>query len=303
MPRRLPSLTALRAFEAAARHQSLTLAASELHVTHAAISRQVRRLEEELGLRLFRRTGNRVVLTKPGSDLLAVVAHAFDSIAAGARRIGNDRASRRLVLAVDPGLAARWLNTRIAAFHRIEPGIDVEIIPTLDLVPFPNDEVDAAIHYAFADPPAGLRWLRLISVEAFPVCSPALGSSIRVPADLASHRLLHEQDTSWWRRWLERVGETGVDWSKGLIYRDSGLGLDASAAGQGVAIGDNLLAFPELADGRLVKPFAATLKSGSYFLVMPESGARHPGLAAFEAWLVEAFTAQVAASGEFAGDI
>jgi LysR family glycine cleavage system transcriptional activator len=302
MPRKMPSLTALRAFEAAARHQSFTLAARELFVTHAAISRQVRRLERDMGLRLFQRAGNRVSLTAPGVDLRAVVASAFDAIAAGARRVADAHAHRRLVLTVDPGLAQRWLNARLAAFHRMQPDVDVEIIPTLELVGFPNDAVDAAIHYAFADPPAGLRWVHLIRVAAFPVCAPALLDDLRAPADLARHRLLHEQDTSWWRRWLARVGETGVDWSKGLIYRDSGLVLDAAASGQGVAIGDNLLAYEELAAGRLVRPFAATLPSGSYYLIMADGATRHPNLPAFEAWLIEQFQAQVGASARFGGE-
>ncbi|MGD9741687.1 MAG: LysR substrate-binding domain-containing protein [Dongiaceae bacterium] len=301
MRRRMPSLAALRSFEAAARHENFTLAAQELLVTHAAISRQVRRLEEELAVRLFDRTGNRVSLNGAGRDLLAILSRAFDGIAAATNRLSVGRQANRLVLSVDPGLAARWLNARLSRFHRIQPEVDVEIIPSLELAAFPNDLIDAAIHYAFEDPPSELQWIRLISLEAFPVCSPRLvedGPGLRAPADLARHRLLHEQNTTWWRRWLTLVGEHRIDWSKGPIYHDSSLVLDAAAASQGVAIGDNLLAFEQLDDGRLVKPFAATCPSGSYYLVMPELD--QPVLRRFETWLVEEFAIQAAESARWA---
>ena len=294
MPRTMPSLAALRTFEAAARHQSFSLAAQELHVTHAAVSRQVRRLEEALGLSLFARTGNRVALTPAGADLLPVLSGAFDTIAAATGRLAAGRRSGRLVLSVDPGLAARWLNARLERFHRIAPGVDVEIIPALDLAAFSQGRADAAIHYSFVPPDPMVRSLWLITVEAFPVCSPRLMAqgSLRDPGDLAHCRLLHEQDTSWWRRWLTLAGVDGVDWSRGLVYHDSSLVLDAAAEGQGVAVGDNLLAYEALVSGRLVKPFGPTCPSGSYYLLKPERPREHPALAIFEAWLVNEFAIQ-----------
>ena len=304
MSRTMPSLTALRSFEAAARHQSFSLAADELHVTHAAISRQVRRLEETLEVRLFTRTGNRVVLTPAGADLLPVLSRAFDAIATATDRAADGRRTGRLVLSVDPGLAARWLNTRLERFHRSAPDVDVEIIPALDLAAFSQGRADAAIHYCFTQPLPADRSVWLIAVEAFPVCSPRLveaGGLARV-SDLARHRLLHEQDTSWWRRWLTLAGAEEVDWSKGLIYHDSSLVLDAAVAGQGVAVGDNLLAFEELAAGRLVKPFGPTLRSGSYYLLKPERGREHPALAAFETWLVDETTLQAREGSRWVDD-
>ena len=294
MTRSMPSLTSLRSFEAAARHQSFSLAADELLVTHAAISRQVRRLEDALDLRLFERTGNRVVLTRAGADLLAVLSGAFDTIAAATGRLKAGRETGRLVLSVDPGLAARWLNRRLERFHRIAPQVDVEIIPALDLAAFDQGRVDAAIHYSFVPPDPEIRSAWLITVEAFPVCSPGLveEAGLVLPADLARCRLLHEQDTSWWRRWLSLAGASQVDWSKGLIYHDSSLVLDAAVAGQGVAVGDDLLAFEELAAGRLVTPFAPSCPSGSYYLLKPERALEHPGLAAFEPWLINEFAIQ-----------
>lgn len=302
MTRTMPSLTALRSFEAAARHQSFSLAADELLVTHAAISRQVRRLEEALDVRLFERTGNRVLLTAAGADLLPVLSRAFDTIAAATHRVAAGRQSRRLVLSVDPGLASRWLNGRLERFHRVAPDVDVEIIPTLDLVDFTRAGVDAAVHYSFTPPDEALRSVWLMAVEAFPVCSPGLMAAqpgLSDPADLACHRLLHEQDTSWWQRWLKLAGVQGVDWSKGTVYRDSGLVLDAAVAGHGVAVGDNLLAYEQLAAGDLVKPFGPTLPSGHYYLVKPERAIEHPALAVFQAWLVNESSIQALESGRW----
>ena len=304
MSRTMPSLTALRSFEAAARHQSFSLAADELHVTHAAISRQVRRLEETLDVRLFTRTGNRVVLTPAGADLLPVLSRAFDAIATATDRAADGRRTGRLVLSVDPGLAARWLNTRLERFHRTAPEVDVEIIPALDLTAFSQGRADAAIHYSFTQPLPADRSVWLIAVEAFPVCSPRLveAGGLAATSDLARHRLLHEQDTSWWRRWLTLAGVEEVDWTKGLIYHDSSLVLDAAVAGQGVAVGDNLLAFEELVAGRLVKPFGPTLRSGSYYLLKPDRGSEHPALAAFETWLVGETTLQAAEGSRWVDD-
>jgi LysR family glycine cleavage system transcriptional activator len=298
----MPSLTALRTFEAAGRYQNFTLAAQELLVTHAAVSRQIRRLEYELAVRLFHRTGNRVELTAAGSDLLHVLTPAFDSIAVATNRASAGRRPNRLVLCVDPGLAARWLNERLADFRRLDPGIDVEIFPSLNLIPFEREQVDAAIHYAYVAPAAPLRSVHLIAVEAFPVCSPRLladGRGLRTPGDLADHRLLHEQDTTWWRRWLELVGEDDVDWSKGAVYHDSGLVLDAAAAGQGVAVGDNVLAFEALEDGRLIRPFVQTCPSGSYYFVKPAPDLQHPALPTFETWLVQECADQATRSAKW----
>lgn len=294
MSRILPSLTALRTFESAARHENFSLAAEELHVTHAAVSRQVRRLEEALEVRLFERTGNRVGLTAAGADLLPVLSRAFDTIAAATGRLAAGRQTGRLVLSVDPGLAARWLNTRLERFHRIVPQVDVEIIPALDLAPFARGRADAAIHYSFTPPEPAMRSVWLMAVEAFPVCSPVLQQEegLRIAADLARFRLLHEQDTSWWRRWLTLAGIEGVDGTKGLVYHDSSLVLDAAAEGQGVAIGDNLLGFGALATGRLIRPFGPTCPSGSYYLIKPERTLEHPALAVFEAWLINEFAIQ-----------
>ena len=222
-------------------------------------------------------------------------------VAAATGRLAEGRENGRLVLSVDPGLAARWLNARLEHFHRIAPGVDVEIIPSLDLAAFSQGRADAAIHYSFTPPEPTVRSVWLITVEAFPVCSPRLidEGGLREPADLCNCRLLHEQDTSWWRRWLALAGVEGVDWTRGLVYHDSSLVLDAAAEGQGVAVGDNLLAFEALASGRLVKPFATTCPSGSYYLLKPEKAMEHPAVVAFEAWLVNAFAIQGAAGARW----
>ncbi len=294
MARTLPSLTALKAFEAAARHQSFKAAAEELHVTHAAISRQVKALEAQLGLSLFERLNRRVLLTAAGRELLPVLERAFDEISTVSRRLAAPPTRGRLVLSVDPGFATRWLLRRLSRFRDHHSNIEVEIIPSLELLRFPHASIDAAIYYG-QGPWPGLRQELLFSLCVFPVCGPDLVTGphpLRRPGDLRHHRLLHERSVDWWRVWLQEAGAPEVDWSAGPIFHDSNLPLDAAAAGEGVAVGDNLLAIDDLESGRLCKPFALTCPTGSYYLVSPQDQADHVKLAAFRGWLRQACDAE-----------
>lgn len=286
--RRVPSLTALRAFESAGRHESFKAASEELHVSQAAISRQVRLLETQLGVLLFERLNRRVRLTEPGARYHAALRQAFDAIAAATSQATRGRHPGRLVLSVDPGFAARWLMPRLGRFRTMHPMTEVDILPSLQLVPLPHPGIDAAIHYGKPSQP-GLRCDLLLRVRAFPVCSPALMRGtppLRRPADLCGHRLLHEASTDWWGRWLRAARVTGVDSTAGPIYHDSNLALDAAIAGEGVALGDDCLAFADLQSGRLVKPFNLACSSGSYYFVYPALAKPDASIAAFRSWLI-----------------
>jgi LysR family glycine cleavage system transcriptional activator len=304
VPRSLPSLTALRAFEAAARHQSFKDAAAELSVTHAAISRQVRDLEVALDTALFVRLNRRVVLTEAGRAYSAVLRRAFDDIAAATRRLDDVTARGRLVLLVEPALASRWLVHRLKVFRARHPDVEVEIKPAPGPVDIPRDLAHAAICYGRSGRP-GVRHDLLFALRAFPVCTPAVAAGpppLRRPADLAGHRLLHEVSTEWWQRWLEAAGAADVDWTRGPIYHDAILALDAALEGEGVAIGDSLLAYPDLEAGRLVKPFDFTLATGAYYFISPDTPAEPPKLAAFRAWLLAEAAAQARASERWERD-
>jgi LysR family glycine cleavage system transcriptional activator len=286
--RRLPSLTALRAFESAGRHESFKAASEELHVTQAAISRQVRLLETRLRVALFERLNRRVRLTEPGTRYLAMLRQAFDAIGVATDQVGRGSHPGRLVLSVDPGFAARWLMPRLRRFRTAHPMTEVDIVPSLELVPLPHPGIDAAIHYGKPSHP-GLRHDMLLRVRAFPVCSPALRAGtppLRRPADLRGHRLLHEASTDWWGRWLRAARVSGVDSTAGPIYHDSNLALDAAIAGEGVALGDDCLAFADLQSGRLMKPFRLACNSGTYYFVYPDLPEPDAAIAAFRTWLL-----------------
>jgi LysR family glycine cleavage system transcriptional activator len=288
MRRILPSLTALRAFEAAARNGSFKAAAGELHVTEAAVSRQIRLLETDLGARLFDRLNRRVELTPMGAAYFASIREAFDIIDGSTRRASRRKSRRTLVLAVDPGLAVRWLIPRMRAFRTACPDVEVEIHPSLALTTLPHPEIDAVIFYGRAND-ASLRQDFMMDVTAFPVCIPAMlkgPNALRRPADLSNQVLLHETSTDWWERWLSAAGCADVDGKSGTIYHDTNFALDAAVLGEGVAVGDDCLAYVDLKAGRLVRPFPLALNSGSYFLIYPGDAGTERQLAPFREWLL-----------------
>src|SRR3989440_9185674 len=210
MTARLPSLNGLRAFEAAARHLSFTQAASELNVTQTAISHQIKRLEEELGVRLFIRQNRSLALTQQAQEYLPGIRAAFNDL-----RLATDRLLRKdddhvLTVSTLASLAAKWLLPRLTAFQEAHPGIDVRITTSTNLVDFQRDNVDAAIRYGRGQW-AGLRADWLMADELFPVCSPALlqgDKPLRSPQDLAHHTLLHSSGgyDDDWRLWLTAAG-------------------------------------------------------------------------------------------------
>ncbi len=294
MARRLPSLNALRAFEAAARHLSFTRAAEELHVTQAAVSHQIKGLEEQLGLPLFRRLNRRLLLTDAGQAYLPALSEAFDRIAAATDRLSAGRGGGALKISTLPSTAAKWLLPRLSRFRDRHPDIDILVSAAHALVDFRRDDVDLAIRYGRGVYP-GLECLPLMPDEIFPVCSPGLlanGPPLKGPEDLSRHTLLHDQTTEGevqnWRNWFDMVGVRSVDPGRGPGFSDSNLVLEAAAAGQGVALGRRSLALADLASGRLVIPFGPIVPSqNKYYIVYPPTKAAQPSLAAFRDWLLE----------------
>lgn len=291
MTARLPSLNGLRAFEAAARHLSFTVAASELHVTQTAVSHQIRRLEEELGIRLFVRQNRALALTPEAKDYLPGIRAAFNDL-----RLATDRLLRRdddhvLTVSTLASLAAKWLLPRLATFQESHPGIDVRITTSPGLVDFRNGDVDAAIRYGRGHWP-GTRAEWLTADELFPVCSPALLESdkpLRCPEDLVHHTLLHSSGgyDDDWRLWLTAAGlPSNISKQPGLTFDLILLTLQAAIDGSGVAMGRTSYVEADIAKGRLVVPFKVTLPADAgFYLVSPEAKADPPKLGAFRQWL------------------
>jgi LysR family glycine cleavage system transcriptional activator len=297
MNQRLPSLNALRAFEAAARHLSLTKAARELNVTPAAVSHQVKALEADLGVSLLRRVKGEFVLTETAQTVRPVLSAGFDRIAEAVRRLRADEALRFLTVSVSPTFAANWLVRRLGAFKMAFPEIDVRLQTTNEITDFAREGVDIAIRFGAGEYP-GLHAIRLFDEEIFPVCSPALlerGPPLVHPADLAGHTLLHVE-WSWamtrgepldWQMWLHAAGADEVDATRGPRFSYASFALQAAADGQGLALGSEALAGDDLAAGRLVRPFDVVLPVNfAYYLVYPEDTAERPKIANFRHWIL-----------------
>ncbi len=289
MARTLPPLNALRAFEAAARHLSFTAAAAELNVTQAAISHQVKALEERLDIKLFRRSGRRLLLTDAAQGYLTEVATAFDRLAAATRRLKATETRGVLNATVMPSFAGKWLLPRLGRFRAAHPEIDLRISSSAELIDLRRTDFDVGIRIGHN----GGNWpgLRtdLISTEfCFPVCSPALlaTGTLREPTDLRHHVLLHDQSDDW-QIWFRLVGVTGIDTTRGPGFNDASMVIQAAIDGQGVAIARGMLAAEDLAAGRLVRLFGHSFPADyAYYLACPEADADHPKIAAFRIWLL-----------------
>jgi LysR family glycine cleavage system transcriptional activator len=287
MARVLPSLNALKAFEAAARHESFTVAADELNVTHAAISRHIRELEAWLGTKLFVRTGRGVELTEKGKAYVADITRGFDMLAAATENVASRRRRRRqqLVVSVEPSFAALWLVPRLGRFTAANPEIELVVDSTHRLVDFARGEADVGIRYG-----KGI-WPNVASdvltlTHMTPVCSPALAEArhVRDPADLDPALLLQEETRRYWYEWLEAAGVDDRVSPEGPTL-GLHLTIPAAEAGQGFALADEVIAGDALVGGRLVQPFAIWVAKYGYYFVRDAARKDTKAMAAFHAWL------------------
>lgn len=305
MNQRLPPLNALRAFEAAARHGSFPAAARELNVTPGAISRQVRLLEDYLGVELFRRLSHGVELTERARKALPRLEEGFARLAEAAEmlRLGT---APGLTVQVVPGFAVKWLVPRLHRFAEAHPDIELRLaadrfaidayeVARPAAVEDGGHEDAVAIRYG-PGPYPGAEAVRLFEIGIRPVCSPAALAAhpLKTPGDLAHHVLLHDetchflQEQRDWAVWLRAAGVQEADAHRGLTFNHSALALDAALQGLGVALGVSVLVEDDLAQGRLVAPFELALPARcSYWLVIPPRLAALPAVQAFRDWLVK----------------
>jgi LysR family glycine cleavage system transcriptional activator len=289
MARRLPPLNSLKAFEAAARHLSFTRAGLELNVTQAAISHQVKGLEETLGLALFRRVNRSLLLTDEGQALYPDLGSAFDTIAAAIERLYERDRAGVLTLSTLDSIAASWLVPNIGKFRILHPDIDVRISTTDQVVDFTSGGFDMALRYG-SGPYPGMEMVVLMKETMFPVLSPSLLEKfgpLDSLADLARFPLLHDDMRDDWGVWTEVAGVSGMDVSRGPSFSHSYLVQQAAVAGQGVALGRSVLIADDLAAGLLIKPFKIDLEGHhSYCAVYPKANAKRPKIIAFKDWLL-----------------
>lgn len=285
----LPSLASLRAFEATARHSSVTKAAQELNVTPGAVSLQVRELEQTLGVTLFERRPRQLVLTEDGSTYFATLRRAFRMMREATEELTARKRAPVLTVSCTPTFAAQWLVPRIGTFELQVPGIDVRISTTNRLTDFNTDGVDIAIRHGLGRYD-GLVSERLIDDDPVPVLHPALRARnpLDTPGDLAAHVLLHDVHRQDWRLWLDAAGADGVDAGRGPVFVNSNGAIEAAKAGDGVALVRLSLVTRELAEGVLEAPFPEGVMTGlAYHLVYPPAALDRPPVTAFRAWIIE----------------
>ena len=297
MSRRLPPLNSLRAFEAAARHLSFKKAAEELYVTPAAISQQVRALEEYSGVPLFRRLTRSLRLTEAGQAALPPLREGFDRLAEATEALRAEGRTGVLTVSVAPSFGAKWLVPRLDRFRDAHPEYDVRIDASDALASFAGDGVDVALRYGRGTY-RGLRADCLMSEVAFPVVSPRLierGPPLRRPEDLRHHTLLHvqwkmeDESAPNWRMWLKAAGVEGVDPERGPRFTIETMAVEAAIAGQGVALAGGALVAADLKAGRLVRPFPPSVSEATafcYYVVYPEAKAAEPRVTAFRDWVL-----------------
>ena len=302
MRRSLPPLNALKSFDAAARHQSFTRAADELCVTQGAVSHQVKALEADLGLKLFNRERQGLVITEAGRDYLGVVRDAFDRIALGTDRLLQRQRSSVITVSASPDFAAKWLVSRLGRLAGAYPEIELKISATMHHVDFAREDVDLAIRHGTGDW-EGLEAVKLCSEELFPICSPALVGSERGlhhPEDVLRFPLLHLDDRRDWSRWLDVAGASGQGLLHGPILNHASMLIDAAIDGHGIALARTTLAATDLLSGRLARPFSVSLPlKNSYWIVCPKATSALPKIVAFRDWLL----AEAAADTEQLSDL
>lgn len=299
MPRRLPPLNALRAFEAAARCGNFTRAAEELCVTQGAVSRHVATLEGWLKVQLFERGRHGIALTPPGQAYFGTVRASLDQIDYGTRQLQASPDERCLRIKLPPTFAIRWLVPRLARFHALHPRIDVQITTSHQRADFAREAVDVSIH-SEPSPPAGPGVRRLFGETLLPVCAPGLlerGPPLAQPADLAQHVLLCSMNRPKdWPAWLAAAGAPQIDGNSGLKFENAALAYQAATDQLGVMVALHAFVRDDLASGRLVAPFALQVETpGAYYLAYNSERPLPERVQAFEAWIVQEAESQARA--------
>lgn len=304
----MPPLNSLRAFEAAARHASFKKAADELHVTPAAVSHHVKALEDYLGVRLFQRQTRGLQLTDEARAALPKLQEGFECLAAAVERTRLHAETGTLTVSAPPSFGTRWLVPRLQLFTATHPDVDLRIetsMHTIDRredipagmreIDLRDEMTDVSIRFGSGRYP-GYRVHKLFAVSYVAVCSPRLLEGehpLRRPADLQHHTLLHDDtipdlaERPTWEEWFKAAGMQSMDASRGPHFNNSVLALEAAVDGVGVVLGMRPLVLPDIATGRLVSPFEASIRSNfAYFLVCAEAIADRPKVAVFRDWLL-----------------
>ena len=294
MNRRNLPFNALRAFEAAARHASVTGAALELSVTHSAVSHQIKQLESKLGVTLFHRSNRGLTITAQGQALLPVVMQSFDQISVALDDIHHIDDEKAIHLTTTPSFASKWLVPRMSDWYASTSATRIHLLPSLDYVDFKTDNVDYAIRCGIPPWP-GLHHELFMPINLMPVCSPDYAQNhppVKTPADVLAHNLIHadvgkHSPGEEWCDWMRGCGVDCADKIQGISFHDPALAMQAAADGLGLAIGYLELIDADLHTGKLVAAFEMTVQHQySYYLVYNKTSQNKPKIAEFHCWLL-----------------
>ena len=288
--KKLPSLNFLNTFETVARHLSFTNAAKELYVTQAAVSHQIRSLENNLGVELFHRENRKIILTKEGEKLLPSVVSGLQGIADSLDNIRNYDFEDNLVVGVGSSFSANWLVHRLGGFYQKYPDINLHLKISSNDPDFRTEGTDLAVVWGKGDW-KGVISEKLMVVEFTPVCSPELlnnYTSLKTPKDLIKFPLLDDSDYEFWQEWLEKAGISGKKFKRRLVIRDSNVLIRSALDGHGVALCAVGIVQEYLDSGELIRPFNLSITGrGFYYLIYPEKSTRNPLVRLFKNWLIE----------------
>jgi len=298
MIEQFPGLRSLRAFVAAAQHLSFSRAAEDMGVTPAAISHQIKEIEDQLRVTLFIRNSRTMALTQEGEILATAARESLETLGRAVKRAKRLENRNQIRVSASPSIGAKWLVPRLDRFLEIAPNSDVRLDVTSSLVDFERDDVDIAIRFGEGRYP-GMDAQLLFRDIVFPVCSPSIitkETPLNHPRDLLKHKLIHLdyeiQISPWpnWKMWMAAAGIKDFDDRSGLHFRQTSLTVQAAIDGMGVALGDSNLVADDLAAGRLVKPFELALRTPpqfAYYIITPRNAPPNPLVALFRDWCMK----------------
>ena len=294
MKYRLPPLSALRAFEAASRHENFARAADELCVSHSAISQHIRVLEDILQVKLFVRLGNRVTLTDEGRALKPGIGDAFTIMDESCATVSRARDETSISVAAEPAFTTRWLRPRLAEFREANPDVGVQLSAGRDRGSIPAGNADIVIHFeSWLDQPE-FRVERLFPIDGYPASAPAFLEAhpgIRSPACLAELPLIHDNTRMIWRRWFNEFVPGSDAWKHGYVYTDLSLAIDAALDAEGIFLADDILCAQEMKSGALVRLLPDTLRCTWYGIAVRDERRADPVADRFVDWVRESVNA------------
>ncbi|MBU9214849.1 LysR family transcriptional regulator [Burkholderia gladioli] len=278
-------LNALRAFESSSRHLSFTRAAQELNVTQAAVSQQVRALEERLGVSLFKRLPRGLAVTDEGLALRPVLSDAFDRIESVLRQFEGGHFHEVLTVGAVGTFAVGWLMPRLRSFHALHPFVELRLMTNNNLVDLAAEGLDCAIRFGDGNWP-GTRAQKLFDAPLSLLCAPDIAQRLRMPADLVGETLLRSYRADDWMNWFAKAGLAPMP-ARGAVFDSSRLMVEAATQGAGVALAPASMFARDLATGRLVRPFDIEVQAGSYWLIQQKGKPATPAMQLFNQWIVK----------------